>query len=247
MTISRDGAAVSERGRLAKLIVVAVAFLSIAGSCGLPVDGEVQVLDADEFPEVVFGTTTSTTTPPQEEDDTERLELYFVVGEGLGKVRRPFTEPLIDVVLAALQQSPFESEVAEFAAEGFEDPLQTALPAGLNPRVLSREPGSSLLAIEVDDEGNLRSMPVENPTLSLLVFSQIVCTITDLDLVSGANITQVEFHDSTGPIDIVDASGSLIADGRAGRADFDDCQTVRDQREAAAEAEADAESTTTTT
>jgi len=245
MTATRDGV-VRNRGWLANVFIPGIALLLIVGSCGLPVDGEVQALDADEYPEVVFGTTTSTTTAPQDENETERLELYFVVGEGLGKVRRPFAEPLIDVVLAALQQSPFESEVAEFAAEGFEDPLQTALPAGLNPKVLSREPGSSLLAIEVEDEGNLRSMPVENPTLSLLVFSQIVCTITDLDLVSGDNITQVEFHDSTGPIDIVDASGSLIADGRAGRADFDDCQTVRDQREAAAEAEADAESTTTT-
>ena len=244
--IATSDRAVRIRSWLATVFIPGIVLLLITGSCGLPVDGEVQVLDADEYPEVVFGTTTSTTTPPQDENETERLELYFVVGEGLGKVRRPFSEPLIDVVLAALQQSPFESEVAEFAAEGFEDPLQTALPAGLNPRVLSREPGSSLLAVQVDDEGNLRSMPVENPTLSLLVFSQIVCTITDLDLVSGDNITQVEFHDSTGPIDVVDASGSLIADGRARRADFDDCQTVREQREAAAEAEADAESTPTT-
>jgi hypothetical protein len=221
----------------------AVVGIAVLPGCSLPANGDVNALDSAEYSDVVFGESTTTTAPPEDDEEARTLRLYYVVGqEGLGDVLRPFAEPNVAEVLDALQQPPSEDEVAEYAALEFEGALHTELPAGLNPRALPRESGSSVLGIEVDDESNLRTMPNEAPTQAEFVFSQLVCTLTSLNLKSGDKITEVEFYDSAGRIPIVDSNRSLIVDERAGRSDFRDCETVKDRREAAA----DAESTATT-
>jgi len=226
------------RRLIGSILAIAVAITS----CSLPVGGEVNALDSEEYSDIVFGvSTTSTTTPPAEE--ATALRLFYVVGEGgLGDVVRPLATATIPEVLVALQQSPTEDEIADYADE-FEGPLRTALPAGLNPSLRSWETASTLATILVDDEGELRTMPDEAPAQAESVFSQIVCTLTGLTFKSGAEITEVEFYDSLGQIPIVDANRTRIPDDRAGPADFRDCETVRQRRDAAAE---QSESTTTT-
>ena len=223
-------------GAALNLVAVVLALLLVS-ACSLPVDEEVRTLPAEDFEEIVQGgATTSTTTPPE----GTPIALYFVVGqEGLGEVTRPLEDSGVDQILAALQQSPTEEEIAAYAGDGN---LRTALPPELNPTPRQREPGSTLLQIDVADAGNLRELQNDAETTAVFVLSQIVCTVTRLNLETP--IEQVEFWDSTGRLRIIDSDLSVIDGDRASRANYRDCETVRERRAAAAEAEA--EETTTT-
>ena len=225
--------------------MVATTVTILGAACSLPVNGEVRALDQEDFDDVINGVPTSTTVA-LDEDELTPIRLYFVVGqEGLGLVFRPLTETRISDVLAALEAQPTEDEIAEYEAE-FQATLQTLLPADLNATPRARDEGSSLVQIEVNDEGVLRSMTEQNLGRAAFVFSQIVCTLTNLNLEDP--IDSVEFYDAEGPIPIIDADLSRIPDQRAAtRGDFRECETLRDRREAAEAAEAEAEGETTST
>lgn len=220
------------RGWLASLaLAVAVS------ACSLPVGGEVEILDAEEYGDVVYGLDTTTTTEPSA---GTQIRLYFISDGGLEQVFRPFlAEPTIPEIMTALQEGPTESEMAE-------DPtLRTELPAGLNPRPQTRDMGQENVVVEVSDEAGLRLLINDNPVKAELVLTQLVCTLTKLNLLSNVPITGVEFHDSEGRIPILDANRASI-EGPARASDFNDCMT-RGELDAIAEAaEAEGDESTTT-
>ena len=202
------------RHRPALALVVASA--ALAAACGLPVGGEIQTLDTEEYSEVVFGLDTTTTTQPLA---GTQIRLYFISDLGLEQVFRPFQdEPTIPEILTALQEGPTEEEAAE-------DPsLRTELPAGLNPDPQGRDEGEETIIVRVDDEGGLRLLFNDNPVKAELVLTQLVCTLTSLNLLSGIPITGVEFQDSQGRIPTFNANRESI-DGPARASDFNDCMT----------------------
>jgi hypothetical protein len=205
-------------------------------ACSIPVGGEASPLDPDENAAVVYGSGTTTTTEPPEETAIN-LRLFFIDGNNkLESVIRPLDEPTIGEVLDALQDGPTNEEQTEFEPSGG---LRNALPAGLDPQNQPRPEGSSVLAINVSDEAGLRAIGNEDPEQAEFIYSQIVCTLTGLNLRSGDSITGVEFYDSQGQIQIVDANRTPI-EGPARASDFNECLT------ASAEAEAGEESTSTT-
>ncbi|MDH3300088.1 MAG: GerMN domain-containing protein [Acidimicrobiia bacterium] len=194
-------------------------------ACSLPVGEEIEPLDVEEYSDVVYGLDTTTTTEPQA---GTQIRLYFASDRGLERVFRPFlAEPTIPEILTALQDGPTESEQAENPT------LRTELPAGLNPNPRTREEGQETVIVEVSDEGGLRLLINDNPVKADLVLTQLVCTLTKLNLLSGIPITGVEFHDSQGRIPIVDANRASI-EGPARASDFNDCVT-QDELDAMAE------------
>lgn len=213
------------------MAVVASAVVALA-ACSLPVGGEIETLDADEYSDIVYGLDTTTTTEPQA---GTQIRLYFVSDQGLEQVFRPFqAEPTIPEILTALQEGPTDSELAENPS------LRTELPAGLNPNPQPREEGQETVIVDVSDEGGLRLLINDNPPKAEFVLTQLVCTLTKLNLLSGIPITGVEFHDSLGRIPIVDANRASI-EGPARASDFNDCLTQAELDAMAAE-EGDAES-----
>ncbi len=219
-------------------VVGAVLFLS---ACGLPVDGEIHTLDTDEYGDVVFGLDTTTTTEPLPDEGTP-IRLFFFSEDDLESVIRPFLfEPPVPEILVALQEGPSESELAENPT------LRTQLPAGLNPNPQPRAEGEETVIVNVDDEGALQTLINEDPERAEQAITQMVCTLTTLNLVSGVDITGVEFHDSNGRIQILDSDGASI-DGPARASDFNDCMTQQEIDEQAEDADQEGgESTTTTT
>lgn len=214
-----------------------LALAVILAACSLPVDGDVNQLNADEYSEIVQGLDTTTTIPPLA-GTTIRLFFYDEQGR-LYEVFRPFVdEPPIPEILTALQEGPSESEQAEIPT------LRTELPAGLNPDPQAREAGNETVIVQVDDEGGLRPLLNDNPVKAELVLTQLVCTLTSLNLLSGIPITGVEFHDSQGRIQILDSNGAAI-EGAARASDFNDCMTQADLDEVAEE-EGEADDSTTT-
>ena len=196
-------------------LVVSLALLGTMIACSIPVDGEVRALDADEYADVVYGLDTTTTTEPPEGEATP-IRLFFINDEGLAWVRRPLLDTKIPEILDALQQGPSQEELVE-------DPgLRSGLPAGLNPSPRQRAEGEQTLIVDVDDAANLRTLPSDNPPLAESVFTQMVCTLTKLNL--DVPITGVEFYDSGGRIPVPDTNRSLI-DGPAQASDFNDCLT----------------------
>ncbi len=209
--------------RLLGSVAATAAFVS---ACSLPVGGEIQTLDADEYSEIVYGLDTTTTTEPQA---GTQIRLYFISDLGLEQVFRPFlAEPTIPEIVTALQEGPTAGEKAD-------DPsLRTELPAGLNPDPQPREEGQETVIVNVSDEGGLRLLINDNPVKAELVLTQLVCTLTKLNLLSGIPITGVEFHDSQGRIPIVDANRASI-EGPARASDFNDCLTQSELGELAEE------------
>lgn len=220
------------RSSLGSVIVVAL----VAAACSLPVGGEVETLEADEYSDIVYGLDTTTTTEPQA---GTQIRLYFVSDRGLEQVFRPFlAEPTIPEILTALQEGPTETELAE-------DPsLRTELPAGLNPNPRTRDEGQETIVVDVSDEGGLRLLINDNPVKAEFVLTQLVCTLTKLNILDGLPITGVEFHDSQGRIPIVDANRASI-DGPARASDFNDC-TTQAELDALADEEGEGGSTSTT-
>lgn len=204
----------SARRRFGPLLLAAIVTLS---ACSLPVGGEINTLDTEEYADVVRGLDTTTTTQPLADEGTQ-IRLYFLSEQGLEWVIRPFlAEPTIPEILTALQEGPTDSEMAENPSLG------TELPAGLNPNPQPRD-GQETLIVNVDDEGGLRLLMNDNPVKAELVLTQLVCTLTKLNLKSGIPITGVEFHDSMGRVPIFDSNRASI-DGPARAEDFNDCQT----------------------
>lgn len=213
---------------------VALVLLLLSASCSLPADGEVNQLDIDEYSEIVRGVNTTTTTQPP--SGTSIRLFFYDENSELRRVFRPFLDkPPILEILTALQEGPSETELEEIPT------LRTELPAGLNPNPLSRD-GNETLIVQVDDEGGLRPLVNENPVKAELVLTQLVCTLTSLNLLSDIPITGVEFHDSQGRIQILDSNGAAI-EGPARASDFNDCMTQADV-DALAEDEADGSTTT---
>ncbi|MDH4278610.1 MAG: GerMN domain-containing protein [Acidimicrobiia bacterium] len=208
-------------------------------SCSLPVGGEIETLDTAEYADIVSGLDTTTTTQPLAEEGTQ-IRLYFISDGGLVQVFRPFvSEPTIPEILTALQEGPTEEEMAD-------DPsLRTELPAGLNPDP-RRDPGEETIIVNVSDEGGLRPLFNENPVKAEYVVTQLVCTLTKLNLLSGIPITGAEFYDSQGRIPIVDANSTSI-EGPARASDFNDCLTQAELDALAEEADAGGDGSTTTT
>ncbi len=214
--------------------------IAVLGACSLPANGEIQTLDTDENADIVYGLDTTTTTQPLPEEGTQ-IRLYFVSDRGLEQVFRPFlAEPTIPEILTALQEGPTEVEQAE-------DPsLRTELPAGLNPDAEGRDPAEeTTMIVNVDDEGGLRLLFNDNPPKAEFVLTQLVCTLTSLNLLSGIPIAGVEFYDSEGRIPIVDANSTSI-NGPARASDFRDCMT-QSELDALAEEDGEGDGSTTTT
>jgi len=220
-------------------ILAALAALTVAlSACSLPVGGEIQALDDDEYADVVYGLDTTTTTEPPA---GTQIRLYFISDQGLERVFRPFlAEPTIPEILTALQDGPTGSELAG-------DPtLRTELPAGLNPDPQTREEGQEAVVVTVDDEGGLRSLLNDNGAKAELVLTQLVCTLTKLNLLEGPPITGVEFQDSQGRIPIVDSNREPI-DGPARASDFNNCVTQSELAELAEQEGEEGEGTSTST
>ncbi len=233
--MTRRGSATRRQTRLRapRLMGAAVAAVAVTlAACSLPVGGEIETLDADEYSDIVYGLDTTTTTEPQA---GTQIRLYFVSDQGLEQVFRPFlAEPTIPEILTALQEGPTEGEQAENPT------LRTELPAGLNPNPQPRDEGQETVIVDVSDEGGLRLLINDNPVKAEFVLTQLVCTLTKLNLLSGVPITGVEFHDSQGRIPIVDANRASI-EGPARASDFNDCLTQA-ELDALVDEEGDAES-----
>lgn len=206
-------------------------------ACSLPVGGEIETLDADEYSDIVYGLDTTTTTEPQA---GTQIRLYFVSDQGLEQVFRPFqAEPTVPEILTALQEGPTEGEQTENPS------LRTELPAGLNPNPQSRDEGQETVIVDVSDEGGLRSLINDNPLKAEFVLTQLVCTLTKLNILDRVPITGVEFHDSQGRIPIVNANRESI-EGPARASDFNDCLT-RAELDAMADEAGDTDSDGSTT
>lgn len=219
----------SRQSSLRWLASAAAVIIGLA-ACSLPVGEEIEPLNVDEYSDVVYGLDTTTTTEPQA---GTQIRLYFVSDRGLERVFRPFlAEPKITEILTALQDGPTESEMAD-------DPtLRTELPAGLNPNPRTREEGQETVIVDVGDEGGLRLLIREDPVKADLVLTQLVCTLTKLNILDGIPITGVEFYDSQGRIPIVDANRAAI-EGPARASDFNDCVTQSELDAMAEEAESE--------
>ena len=208
------------------LCAIPVVLVTLA-ACSLPVGGEIETLDADEYSDIVYGLDTTTTTEPPA---GTQIRLYFISDRGLEQVFRPFlASPPVPEILTALQEGPTESELAENPS------LRTELPAGLNPDPLPREAGQETVIVMVNDEAGLGLLVNENPATAELVLTQLVCTLTKLNILDGIPITGVEFHDSEGRIPIVDTDRASI-EGPARASDFNDCVTQAELDEQADEA-----------
>ena len=239
MNARRSRRMIPRSSRLLAHSAVAMGALLLT-SCSIPVGGEIETLDTAEYADIVSGLDTTTTTQPLPEEGTQ-IRLYFISDGGLVQVFRPFvSEPNIAEILTALQEGPTEEEMAD-------DPsLRTELPAGLNPVPQGRDAGEETIIVDVSDEGGLQSLFNENPVKAEYVVTQLVCTLTTLNLLSGIPITGVEFYDSQGRIPIVDANSTSI-EGPARASDFNDCVTQAELDALAEEAEAEDNGSTTTT
>ncbi len=218
---------------------VATAFVvGAVSACSVPVGGEINTLEGDEWAEVVSGIDTTTTTQPlADEGTTIRLFFYDELGQ-LHRVFRPFlAEPTIPEILTALQEGPSDAETAEIPT------LRTELPAGLNPDPQDRA-GQETIVVNVGDEGGLRPLLNDNPAKAEFVLTQLVCTLTTLNLKSGIPITGVEFHDSEGRIPIVDSNRTPI-EGPARASNFNDCITQADLDQLAGDGDEDQSTSTT--
>lgn len=162
-------------GRLGRGIAVVVVLGTLVG-CGVPIDGEPQVISADDVPynllEQAPTSTTSTTTLPV---PTVEVPVYFVRNSRLVEVLRGVTQsPNVSKAVKALLDGPGEQE------EGAG--LRTAIPPELKVEVGRVE--QEVVTIDLGSEFTKLSRD-EQP----LALAQLVWTATGINGVTGARFT----------------------------------------------------------
>lgn len=209
----------------------------IAVGCGLPVSDGVEIIEKDDHMELLEGTTSTTLPEADPSDDNVALVGLYFIGpdEKLERITRAFPAGTTrDEVLDALEEGPLATEIEESGLET----LQTQLPVGLNPRFGAQDDERQTQTVEVDPEGQLRSIVEEQPVLGRLIVTQIVCTALSLNLDEATGIIITDGGEE--PIIFSDINAEPLL-GPATRADFNDCQTGAQERAAAEDAEAEAE------
>ncbi len=222
---------------LARFVALALGFGMVAAACGIPATDGVEIIDKQDHLELLEGTTTTTIPETDPTDDGAALVGLFFIGpdDKLERVTRAFPAGTTrDQVLEALQQGPVATEIEESGLET----LQTQLPVGLNPSFGAQDEERQTQTVEVEPEGQLRSIVEEQPVLGRLIVTQIVCTALGLELDDATGIVITDGGEE--PIIFSDINAEPIL-GPVTRADFNDCQTGAQERAEAEDAEAEAE------
>ena len=248
MTGHRPGPMVRRGPRWSAGLLLAMAVAVLGAACGIPTDDEPEVIAAAGHEDLLFGTTTTST--PSPDDDIVNISLFFIGANGeLESVSRPYeANPQVRTILVDLESAPREVEQEPFVDIGL---LETAVPPGLQATLLA-EPQGSVRVLQVGSEVDFRQFLEAEPPRARLAVSQLVCTF--LNLGGFDEVDGVEIHDQGGMLDLTDSEGQVIT-GPATEADFNDCRTGTEEREAAeaeaegeeAEAEDGTSATTTTT
>ena len=211
-------------------ILIGTALALVVGACGVPVDDEPRALG--NLPDQLYETTTPDTTPVQE-DPNFTLTLYFFNDTGGGNLvrvaRARDNRPSKQDALYALA-APTEEEVPAN--------LSTNFPSNLNPTVGDRSENGALEVNVNGVESNIREL--EAPQIRA-IYTQIVCTLTDLD----ETVRGIQILDESGPIPGVNNDAEATEEPVT-RADvINSCKTIEElTAEATAEAEGEGEGTT---
>ncbi|MEL7156596.1 MAG: hypothetical protein AAFN30_08355 [Actinomycetota bacterium] len=207
---------------------LALAGLLLLAACSVPTDERARAID-DAPAEVLEGTTT--TVEEISEDEVEFVVKLFFYNEQnqLLVVDRPSDEqPLLDDVLLSL--------VANTPEEQDQYP-------GINTRLLATPPPLRVFELNTDegvltvlDEGNqYRGFETTNPERVQRVFSQVVCTMTEVR----SDISAVRIIDGEGDIRVQSTQDGAVIEGPVSREAVNECKTAEQlAAEAAEEAEA---------
>lgn len=199
---------ISSRPRIAAASVVVFGM----ASCGLALEDEAQPITSVPFS--LLGTTTSTSEAAPE-DPAFGLALYWIseVDDRLIVLIRPQEdEPSVQDSLDALVGGPNEAELEIYP----EARTPSSVSRTLDPVALPVDNGH--LVIEVADGSELRGA-------NRLPAAVIVCTVTQF-----SSITSVEIRDAQGVIPL-SALNSESIEGRATRANFNDCEPTTQEEE----------------
>ena len=210
-------------------LVLSLAVAVMATSCGLPVDGQANALEADQYRDLIEGAETEDEEVlVNPDEDTRTIDLYFVTPENrLIRVRREVANATVNQALTALTNGPLAEEIEEFG------PMESALTSDLAPEGRPREEGSQVLSVDVAED--LDELAQSRPDRARLLVSQIVCTITDMAF--DPPFTGIRFFDPQGEVLGLLDSNSQSIEGPAEPADFNDCKTAEDLEAEASEAE----------
>lgn len=213
------------RQNVPKVLLAFLAACLVAVGCGLPANDQVEAISVEGHEELLNGTTTTTEPEPEPEDpETATLTLFFIGPDSkLERVQRPFSAPVIDDVLAALEAGPIAEELVPFEERGI---LESRVPEGLSAKAGGRNPELGIQRIDVDPEAGFRVRLQDEPALSRLPVSQIVCTILNLPI---EEVTGVAIYDGEEePLQLSDNDAEPII-GPAKLEDFDGCKTGTDE------------------
>jgi hypothetical protein len=201
----------SARGGLTALSCTAASGL-LAVSCSIAVDQT-----AREVPDPPSELTVSitATTLPEEAEPGNTVDLYFLnEGNQLVVVERDWDTPATPQdALNALLTAPTEQEIDELDLGALRSTL-----IGQNYTAQPGPDASGVLVVTVGSE--VRSTGVLEPGRVLLIYQQIVCTLTAMDL----GIASVLIQDGEGIIPA--AISPEPVEGPVGRAQLGDCTAV---------------------
>jgi len=161
-------------------LVMLVAWLVVAASCGIPLDEEPQVIAAEELPQALQpGTSTTTTLPPQLTEDVT----IFLVDPGDGEASLVSVTRQVPVADSGTE---LELEILEqlLAGPTSEEQLEDNLTSSV---VSAGDEPISVLSLERPVENQLVIVLSEPPAIEgadrIVAFGQLVYTMTELNTV----------------------------------------------------------------
>lgn len=209
-------------------LIVALSPALVVAACGLPVDGEADALDTDDYGDLIEGTD-SEDEQVLDAEDTRTIDLFFVTPESrLVRVEREVANATVNQALTALTNGPLAEEIEQ------DGPMETALTSDLALQGRPRDEGTQILSVDVAED--LDELAQSRPDRARLLVSQTVCTITNMAF--DPPYTGIRFFDPQGEVLGLLDSNSQSIEGPARPADFNDCMTAEDL---AAEADATGE------
>lgn len=204
--------------------IVVLLMTLVMAACGLPVDGEADALDTDDYGDLIEGTDNEDE-QVLDAEDTRTIDLFFVTPESrLIRVEREVANATVNQALTALTNGPLAEEIELYG------PMETALTSDLALQGRPRDEGTQILSVDVAED--LDELAQSRPDRARLLVSQTVCTITNMAF--DPPFTGIRFFDPQGEVLGLLDSNSQSIEGPARPADFNDCMTAEDL---AAEAE----------